>query len=524
MSLTDIFRMALQNLWQRRLRTALNLIGIVIGSIVLLMTSAGTRGVREAIHALIDANEFARQILIHPNYRPEVTPPESALVVSGQMSDARRERIRESLAGKWRTEYFRDQHQLFPIWQITPAQLESLRDVEHVVSVIPHQYISCRASQRGTELISSIAPADLQSSLLRQRLLAGEMLANGDQEGVLIDEFLAYQLGFRSDSQLPEIVDQPLTVSVSTDGTAVSIFRLLNNLQGAAFGDELGQLTEYMAAGRQLVADLDSTSLSDSQKKLVRETLSKSFLPSEQNPTLVMTRRLVIRGVLRMGLDSNPLAMLQDHLNIDHAGLFVVPDLVRSIATAQPEFKGFNRAAIVVEKTQHLGAVCKELDRLHFSHFSALWLIENIDVQIDQAKWVMYGIAASILLTAAIGISNTLVISVMERTPEFGILKSVGAKDSQLVLLMLCEGAVLGISGAMIAICAAIIGALLGNGILLKVIEVRYNTGLAGDVFHFSILSMLFVILSSTTICIIASILPAWRAARLDPVVAMRRT
>ena len=48
-----------------------------------------------------------------------------------------------------------------------------------------------------------------------------------------------------------------------------------------------------------------------------------------------------------------------------------------------------------------------------------------------------------------------LIISVLERTPEFGILKSLGAKDSELVLLMICEGGILGAVGAAVAIVAS---------------------------------------------------------------------
>jgi len=76
MSLIDIFQVAFHNLWQRKLRTTLNLIGVVIGNTILLLALAGTNGVRTAVHALFDASE---------------------IVVSAAMSEDRRKRIEAAL-------------------------------------------------------------------------------------------------------------------------------------------------------------------------------------------------------------------------------------------------------------------------------------------------------------------------------------------------------------------------------------------------------------------------------------------
>ena len=524
MSLSDIFRMALHNLWRRRLRTSLNLIGVVIGSVVLLLTSAGTRGARDAIHAIFDASEFARQIQVHPDYRPDVTVPESALVVEGEMSDERRTRIREALAQKWKTVYFEDREQESQFRMITPDRLRSIEKIPHVTAVIPNLHYSCRVLYGDSELRSRIVAADVTSELLRQRLLAGEMIADGDEDGVLVDEFLAYQLGYRDDSQLNRIVGQRLPIEMEAGGAAMFTFATLSNLKRALTGADLGRMAEYMAAGRQLLSELDSTSLSESQKQLLRETLSNGFVEADREQPLVINRRFVIRGVLRMGLASSPMEMIQDHLNTGQAGLYVSTRVALGIAREQPDFEGFYGAVALVDSTAHLESVTEELKRQNYYSFSSLWLIQNIDFQIDQGKWVMYGIAAAILLTAAIGISNTLVISVLERTPEFGILKAVGAKDKHLILLMLSEGAVLGVLGAAIAIVASLIGSVLINGIVRNIVESRLRTDLSASVFRFSPWEMLFVIVCSALICTLASILPAWRASRLDPVVAMRRT
>ena len=55
MKVFDLMRMALHNLWSRKLRTTLNLIGVVISCVILMMTFAGTRGVRTGLMSIINS-------------------------------------------------------------------------------------------------------------------------------------------------------------------------------------------------------------------------------------------------------------------------------------------------------------------------------------------------------------------------------------------------------------------------------------------------------------------------------------
>jgi len=61
-------------------------------------------------------------------------------------------------------------------------------------------------------------------------------------------------------------------------------------------------------------------------------------------------------------------------------------------------------------------------------------------------------VAGIALFVAAIGITNTMIMSVVERTHEIGIMKSVGARDRHVLLTFLVEGAIVGVLGAAMAI------------------------------------------------------------------------
>ena len=102
-------------------------------------------------------------------------------------------------------------------------------------------------------------------------------------------------------------------------------------------------------------------------------------------------------------------------------------------------------------------------------------------------------------------------------------MKSIGARDSHLLKLMIAEGAILGGIGAAIAILLSLLVGFLGQSLLKMYMESQMQTELAGNLFQFSLRPALLIVLISVTLCVTASLLPAWRAARLDPVVAMRR-
>jgi putative ABC transport system permease protein len=114
-------------------------------------------------------------------------------------------------------------------------------------------------------------------------------------------------------------------------------------------------------------------------------------------------------------------------------------------------------------------------------------------------------------------------ISVLERTPEFGIMKSLGAKDSHVMTLMLCEGTLTGLLGAAFAL-------LLSGGLswiislsVRRYIENRIGQQYGADIFVYSPLDIAMVLAVGSLVCAVASFLPAWRAARVDPIVAMQQ-
>ena len=144
-----------------------------------------------------------------------------------------------------------------------------------------------------------------------------------------------------------------------------------------------------------------------------------------------------------------------------------------------------------------------------FDIFSNDTMIEFFDKLTKYVRIVAIGIASISLLVAGVGIMNIMLVSVTERTREIGIRKSVGAKRKDVLWQFLIEAVVLSEFGG-------VIGILLGLGIG-KLVEV--TTPVPADV---PIWTVFLGLVFCSAVGLIFVVYPATKAARLDPIVALR--
>lgn len=129
------------------------------------------------------------------------------------------------------------------------------------------------------------------------------------------------------------------------------------------------------------------------------------------------------------------------------------------------------------------------------------------------------GIAAISLLVAGIGIMNIMIVSLIERTREIGILKALGMKSRTVLYIFLTESVIIGLIGAIIGIVS---GWILANGVSLFL----GRGGVFGGALDITpILSpevLLGALAFGVGISVIFALYPAWRASKLKPVDALR--
>lgn len=131
-------------------------------------------------------------------------------------------------------------------------------------------------------------------------------------------------------------------------------------------------------------------------------------------------------------------------------------------------------------------------------------------------QFVLIGIAAISLIVGGIGIMTTMYTSVIERTHEIGIMKAVGAKNSDIGVIFLIESGLLGAAGG-------VIGIVLGIGMSFVVEFAAKQAGLDMLKTYISLELVIGALLFSFIVGAISGLLPAMRASKMKPVDALRR-
>jgi ABC-type antimicrobial peptide transport system permease subunit len=151
--------------------------------------------------------------------------------------------------------------------------------------------------------------------------------------------------------------------------------------------------------------------------------------------------------------------------------------------------------------------------------------LETILDMVNKSMVILQTMLSSVgglaLLVASIGIANTMVMSVYERTREIGILKAVGASPRDIRLLFMAEASLIGLLGGVIG---TIFGWLLGIGLnegILAYLAWK-EIPITGTFFVVSGWLVALALAFATLVGLLAGLYPAARAAKLDPLEALR--
>ena len=521
MNFRDLIKMALQNLWARRSSTAFNIFGIVVSCSMLLLVFAGTRGARDGLLNMFSESELAKQFAIRPgrnlNAPPKASKSKHEMPEQGIAVDRKR-RIREQLNKDW-------QNKNYPLIRLTLDRLNDLRGAEDIASVMPIRSLRLQMTIDDRQIPARVVCTSASDRRFAERIVYGTA-PNATRQGELwIDEYRAYRLGFRTDEQLKSLIGRPvrLRFQVASATLSPSIKRFAR-----AFGitgiNETEQLAETFG---KLLADLDQTDLDDIEKETLRMAAERLGLDSVAN---VATSRdgqpFVFRDFKIAGIVHPPSKSASTLFRITSSSrsndlIMHWRDYQAIEQAAQPE-RVYNYCVGSVKNATDLRTVIDAVEASGFETRSAIEIIDKADEQLGRVRLIVGTVAVVILLIACVGIMNSVIIAVMQRTPEFGIMKAIGATDADIRNLVLVEAFLTGLIGALVSVGFAFLIDAATSQYARQVIETRIDQSFDFRIFVYSTGDILLISSIAIGVSMLSSLLPSRRAAKLDPVVAMK--
>ena len=179
----------------------------------------------------------------------------------------------------------------------------------------------------------------------------------------------------------------------------------------------------------------------------------------------------------------------------------------------------YNQAYVYVDDMENVTAVQKAITDMGFQANSQMEWIEQSQQTYNMIQLVLGGIGAISLFVAAIGIANTMMMSIYERTKEIGVIKVLGCDLRTIRNMFLLESGFIGFMGGVIGVAISygigfIMNHFLGIGQIM--------TGQAGDISRIPLWLAAAAVVFAIFVGMAAGFFPSLRAMHLSPLAAIR--
>jgi ABC-type antimicrobial peptide transport system permease subunit len=184
---------------------------------------------------------------------------------------------------------------------------------------------------------------------------------------------------------------------------------------------------------------------------------------------------------------------------------------------------GYQNAEVRVIDVTQVEAIKEEIQKRGFRAWSLTNQVEEVKrvfLIVNSALALIGGIS---LLVASFGISNTMIMSIRERTREIGVMKAIGGSDGEVMQIFFVEASLIGLAGGALGVLGgwgidSLANMLANRWILKQVGQVVRRIEFFSIPWYLSAGAILFAIIIS----LVAAIYPAMRAAKVDPIKALR--
>ncbi|MCF8366780.1 MAG: ABC transporter permease [Bacteroidales bacterium] len=472
MNLTDMILLALSNLRRTKLRTFLTTLGVIIGIGALTsMVSFGT-GMQKNITDAFEANDLFTSITVSPK---QIDLDE---ITSGNVAEMANALNQESKP-------------------LTDSLLEDIRNIPGVRVAYPNMEFPARINLGDDSVSTKVQamPASMGSYKPFNDLLAGNFYTSDSAKVVILrKEFL-----------------QKLKVKLIEDGKNVTLSK-----EDSARGFVLMHPDSLIRQNIKIV----SLSMNPSKipAAIVGMMRNKPEMPFDETVT-----ELKIAGITK--------AAGQFGNNVFGGGVIIpvltaksIPSLnfssVWDLLDSKKKEGTYSSIQVRVTDMKMIDPVSEQLRAMDVGVFSIVDQLDEIKRVFLIMNSLLGAVGAIALIVAGLGIINTMVMSILERQREIGIMKAIGGSEKEIRMIFFVEVGMIGLVGALF-------GLVLG-WLVTRVANVVMNTQILPkdmepvNLFYFPVWLVFGAIAFSILISLAAGLYPAARAARIDPVRALR--
>ncbi|MCK8059516.1 MULTISPECIES: ABC transporter permease [unclassified Fusibacter] len=436
MKTNDLTGMGLRNLWRRKTRTILTVLGVVIGSsAILLMISLG----------LGQERAFQKSLEMFGNIRI----------------------IEVDNYGSW------DSDGKTETPKLNADTVEMIKQIEGVQSVL---------SSYGTYV----------------QLKAGKYEGGAQLMGVNLDDLEAFQFKL-GEGELPKPTDKNALI-VGASFAEMFYDPRSREWQPADFDPLITPIKGFVGG------EYDQNG---NKKRAMTFKVSGMLEPSGNNDYTVFMDQAALLKLIEDEERKNP--------NGNGGG------------KKKNEEREYERVQVLCETIDDVEVIHQTLKDMGLGAYSPIEYVKYEKQKMQTQQMVLGGIGAVSLLIAAIGITNTMIMAIYERTKEIGVMKVLGAEVKDIMKLFLFEAAIIGLLGGLVGIGISLIGSDVINAVNASMqADMMGNFDYYGElpeIQDISYIPMWLIgssLLFSTFIGVVSGFLPAVRATKLSALEAIR--
>lgn len=460
MKIRDTFRRSGRSLKSAKLRTLLTALAIAVGAFTLTLTLAASNGLRSYTDKLISSNFDPAELLVGRD---------KEIANTGEPGSEPQEY--DSSVG---TIQAGGQSAGLQLKRLTLADIEKLKQKSYVEQVrenftINIRYISREGQKQYTGAVQAFNPAQ------KPELAVGKFADSDIEAGtaILPDSYIKL-LGFKDEA---DALGKTVEVSVQKAFSESSLSSLLSSFQAGVNPLELAKASQP-------------------------EAKSVSYKIAGVSKKSTVSFAIGVQPVLIGSGDARALYDFTANGTNDYNKFLYASVRIRDGA----------------KDSSKVDAAKTELEKDGFYSIGVKDLQKTITQFVDILT-IMVGVFGLITVIASVfGIVNTQYISVLERTREIGLMKALGMSRGSVSQLFSFEATWIGFLGGLLG---SVIGFVVGN-ILNPVISKKLKLGDGINLLTFKPSQMLLLIVALMLVATIAGLLPARKAAKLNPIEALR--